>query len=63
MPYGRDGNAEPGIIIADTPRGTRAIARADTELTSMLETSDNDLVGQTVHITPGQEHNVARTGA
>ncbi len=63
VPYGRDGNAEPGIIIADTAKGTRAIARADTELTSMLETSDNDLVGQTVHITPGQEHNVARTGA
>ncbi len=55
VPYGRDGDAEPGIIIADTPRGTRTIARADSELTALLSGSDRDLVGETVQIRQDQD--------
>ena len=35
VPYGRDGSAEPGIVIAETAEGTRTIARADSELTTL----------------------------
>jgi acetyl-CoA C-acetyltransferase len=59
VPYGRDGDAEPGIIIAETPSGTRTIALADAELTKRLAGSDGDLVGETVKIVPGEKSNLA----
>jgi acetyl-CoA C-acetyltransferase len=59
VPYGRDRQAGPGIIIAETRRGTRTIALADTELTELLARSDRDLVGETIEIRPGEKTNVA----
>ncbi len=63
VPYGRDGSAEPGIVIANTPRGTRTIARAGPELTSMLLGSDRDLVGERISIRHEPESNVATPGS
>jgi acetyl-CoA C-acetyltransferase len=59
VPYDRTGSAERGIVIADTPAGTRAIARADTELTAALLGSDTDPVGSAIVVKPGSNENLA----
>jgi acetyl-CoA C-acetyltransferase len=62
VPYGRDGSPEQGIVICDTDRGTRTLARADSELTETLAGSDRDVVGETVLIRHEPDTNVATSG-
>jgi acetyl-CoA C-acetyltransferase len=53
VPYGRDGEAEAGIVIADVAEGRRTIARADADLTSTMLASGRDLVGEKITVHSG----------
>jgi acetyl-CoA C-acetyltransferase len=59
VPYDRNGERGQAIVIADTPAGTRTIARADDELTTVLLGSETDAVGIPIVIEPGTDRNVA----
>lgn len=56
VPYDRDGNPEPAIVLADTApaigTATRTLARGDDDLTRSLLGSERDVVGDAIAITP-----------
>jgi acetyl-CoA C-acetyltransferase len=53
VPYGRDGAAETGIVIADVADGRRTIARADESLTETLLAADRNMVGRPITVGSG----------